>query len=181
MKINPSDIFQRAKNIILNPKSEWTTIDNENNSHSQVLTNYLLWLALIPAICLIIGWSSDFGFGIKLAVKQYLTIIGGTYLTAWIINELAPRYNGVKNFNKAFELVAYCYTAICVAGIFYLFSILGILAFVAGLYSLYTLYVGLKPMMKAPEETNGLYFIVSLICMIGVSLLLGIFIKIVLI
>lgn len=174
MKINPGDIFQRAKNIILNPKSEWIVIDNENNSHSHVFSNYLLWLALIPAISALIGWSSDFNFGIKMAINHFVTIVGGAYLTAWIINELAPRYNGIKNFNKAFELVAYCYTAICVAGIFYLLNILGSLAFLAGLYSLYTLYIGLKPMMKAPEETNGLYFIVALICMIGISIIIGI-------
>ncbi|MCK9628686.1 MAG: YIP1 family protein [Bacteroidales bacterium] len=178
MKTNPGDIFQRAKNIILNPKSEWLVIDNESNSHSHVLSNYLLWLALIPAISVMIGWSSDINFGIKMAIKNFVTIIGGSYLTAWVINELAPRYKGVKNFNKAFELVAYCYTAMCVAGIFYLLNILGSLAFLAGLYSIYTLYVGLQPMMKAPEETNGLYFIVSLVCMIGMSIVLGIILRV---
>ncbi|MEA5006280.1 hypothetical protein SDC9_172982 [bioreactor metagenome] len=178
MKTNPGEIFQRAKSIILNPKSEWIVIDSENHSHNHVLSNYLIWLALIPAISIMIGWSSDINFGIKMAIKQFATIIGGSYLTAWVINELAPRYNGAKNFNKAFELVAYCYTAMCVAGIFYLFNILGSIAFLAGLYSLYTLYVGLQPMMKAPNETNSLYFIVSLVCMIGISIVLGIILRI---
>jgi len=177
MKTNPSEIFQRAKNILINPKIEWSVIDGEDKTHLQVLSGYFIWLVLIPVVCIILGWSADFGFGIQMGIQQIITIIGGAYLTAWVINELAPRYKAVKNFNKAFELVAYCYTAICVAGVFYLFPYLSSLAFIAGLYSLYLLYIGLKPMMKSPEENNGLYFIVSLLCMIGISIVLGIIYK----
>jgi len=181
MKTDPNGIFQRAKHILLNPKMEWPVIEEENGSHIQVLSNYLIWLSLIPALCVLIGWSSDFNFAIKLAIQQIVTTIGGAYLAAWVINALAPRYNAVKNFDKAFSVVAYSYTASCVGGIFLLVNALSILSFISGLYGLYILYVGLKPMMKAPEEANGLYTIVSVLCMIGISIILGLVYKVVII
>jgi len=173
MKTNFKEIFTRAKNIIISPKDEWNVVVTENKPHLEVLLGYLIWLTIIPVVAVLIGWSSYLGIGIKLAIQQIVSVIGGAYFTAWIFNVLAPKYGAVKNFNKAFELVAYCYTAICISGIFMVIPGLRLLSLVVSLYGLYILYTGLKPMMSVPEEKVNNYFIISLLCMIGVSIVIG--------
>ncbi|MDR0812268.1 MAG: YIP1 family protein [Paludibacter sp.] len=172
-------IIQRIKNILLSPKTEWTVIEGENAPHAKVTMGYLLVLALIPAVAALIGWGfvvrySSFGFGIMHALTQFITMIGGAYLTAFVIDMLAPNFGSQKNFNKAFELVAYAYTPALVGGIFYIVPALSFLASLASIYSLVLLYMGLAPMMKTPDDKKTSYFIVSLLVMVAAFILLGI-------
>ena len=167
------NIIERAKGIILKPKEEWEKISQENTSSSVVLINYLIPLALIPAIASFIGYGligygpfSAISFGIKYAIIHLVSIIGGAYLTAFIVDSLAPGFNAEKNFNRAFALISFAYTPMLVAGIFNILPALAVIALLAGLYGLYILYLGIKPMMKAPDDKVTVYFIVSLLILI---------------
>jgi len=179
------EIIDRVKNVLLNPKEEWTTIEAEQDPHVKILTSYLFLLALIPAVCQFIGYGlvghTVFGvhiggtisWGVRQAVISLISTIGGVYLTAFVIDLLAESFGSTKNFDKAFALVAYSYTPICIAGIFYIFPSMAILATIAGIYGLYILYVGLKPMMKTADDKQTVYFVISLVCVIGVSAILS--------
>jgi len=179
------EIVNRVKNILVAPKAEWATIEVEQDSHVKILTSYLLLLALIPAVGHFIGdgligrtvlgihISGSVSWGIRQAITAYISMVGGVYLTAFVINLLAESFGSTKDFNKAFALVAYSYTPMCIAGIFYILPVLSILAFLAGLYGLYILYTGLKPMMKTPDEKQVVYFVVSLISVIVVTVILS--------
>ena len=174
------NLFEQVKNILLTPKQEWNVIASKEEEHVKVLTSYLIILALIPTIAAFIGWGFiglkvffvkvvGVQLGIRYAIIQLVSILGGAYITALVFNELAPKFEAQKNFNKAFQLAAGCYTAICVGGIFYILPSLSWLASLAGLYALYLLYIGLKPMMNVPDSKATSYFVVSLICMIIIS------------
>ena len=178
------DIINRAKQILISPKTEWPIIDNENDPNMVVLTKYVLLLAAIPAVAIFIGDGligySVLGFhvgsisiGFRQAINQYIAMVGGVYITAFVIDLLAPNFGSQKNFDKAFSLVAYAYTPVFVGGIFYIFHPLGILASLASLYSLYLLYVGLVPMMKTPDEKRTSYFVVSLLVMMVAFIVLS--------
>ena len=177
------NIFERAKNILITPGKEWSVIENEDANSSHVLT-YLLLLALIPAICSLIGFGfigynvlgvrvGTMSWGINQAIITYLSMVGGVYLSAFVIDFLASKFEATSSFNVAFKLVAYSYTPMCVAGIFYLFPALSVLVPIGGLYGLYILYTGMKPMLKVSNVKHMTYFIVSLICIIVVSAVLG--------
>ena len=178
------NIINRVKNVLISPKTEWLTIEAENGPHAKVFTSYVALLALIPAVAAFIGYGligySAFGihvgsvsWGLRQAIMQYLSILGGIYLTAFIIDALAENFGAKKDFDRAFSLVAYSYTPIFVAGVLYLLPSLSWLALLAGLYCLYLLYIGLQPMMKAPAEKQTSYFVVSLVIMLLVSIILS--------
>ena len=173
MKTNFKEIVTRAKNIIIVPKDEWNIIVNENKTSTEVLLGYMIWLILIPVFAVLIGWNDHLSYGIKLAVQQVVSIIAGCYLMAWILNELAEKYGAAKNFDRAFGLIAYCYTADCISGIFMMIPALKFLSVLGSLYSFYLLYTGIRPMMNVPEEKVNNYYIISLLCMIGISLLVS--------
>jgi len=180
------NIVDRVKNILVTPKTEWVTIEAERMPSTQLLTSYLLLLALIPAACQFIGQGfigttvlgikvgGTLTWGIRSALTSYLSSVGGAYLAAWVINLLATSFGSEKNFNQAFALVVYANTPAYIAGVFFLLPAMGgVLVFLASLYGLYILYIGLQPMMKTPADKTVVYFIISLICLFAASFVIG--------
>ena len=179
------EIINRVKNVLVSPKTEWSAIEAENEPHAKVFTTYVVLLALIPAVASFIGYGlighSVFGvkvggtisWGLRQAIVQYIAMICGVYVTAFVIDFLAENFGAKKDLNRAFSLVAYSYTPMFVAGVFYLLPSLAWLASLAGLYGLYLLYIGLQPMMKVSAEKQTTYFVVSLVVTILVSVILS--------
>ena len=178
------NLINRAKSILLSPKTEWAVIEPERTDVKTLTLNYLLPLALIPAIAGFIGFGligqnvlgmhiGSAGYGLRYAIVSLVSTIGGAFLTAYIIDLLAPSFGSEKNFLQSFKLVVYSYTPMMVAGVFLIIPALGILATLAGLYGLYLLYIGLQPMKKTPDDKKTTYFVVSLIVVIIGSVVLS--------
>ena len=179
------EIINNVINILLTPKTEWQAIEAENAPHAKVFKTYVVMLALIPAIAAFIGWGligysafgihvRNIGWGLRQAIALYIAMLGGTYITAFVIDALAVNFGATKDFNRAFSLVAYTYTPMFVGGVFYILPSLSWLASLAGLYGLYLLYIGLQPMMKAPSDKQTSYFVVSLIATVAVAVVLSV-------
>jgi len=167
------NIIERAKQIILKPKDEWVVIDQENTSVSDLVTTYLIPLALIPTVASLIGYGfffkfHSFGLGIKYAILYFITYVGGALLTAWVIDALAPSFGTAKDFRKALQLVVYAYTPMLVAAVVLIFPALSPIMLIAGLYSLYLFYLGLQPLMKTPDDKVTTFFVVSLVVLVVV-------------
>ena len=178
------NLINRAKSILLTPKTEWSLIESEQTDVKTLTTNYMLPLALIPAIAGFIGFGlieqnvlgfhiGSAGYGLRYAIVNLVSTIGGAFLTAYIIDLLAPSFGSEKNFLQSFKLVVYSYTPMMVAGILLIIPSLSILATLAGLYGLYLLYIGLQPLKKTPEDKKTSYFVVSLIVVILGSFVLS--------
>lgn len=167
------DIVERAKNIIMTPKTEWLVIAAEEPNTAQIFKGYVLPLALINAIAHIIGLGvigrgmmSSFSWGIAMGLIQFILAFVGVYLSAYVIAYLAPRFGSQQDMGRAVQLVAYCYTPAWVAGILSIVPALGVLGFVGGLYGLYLMYLGLPHMMKTPQDKAIVYLVVSIIAVI---------------
>jgi hypothetical protein len=172
------NLVERAKQIILKPKDEWVVIDQEKTSVVDLVTRYLIPLALIAAVASLIGYGFFFIFhslslGIKYGILYLINYVGGALLTAWVIDALASSFGSTKDFRKAMQLVVYSYTPMMVAGVVMIFPSLSPIMLIAGLYSLYILYLGIKPLMKTPDDKVTTYFIVSLVVLIVVYLVIS--------
>jgi hypothetical protein len=168
--------IERAKKIMLSPKTEWQVIDTEETTASKLLTTYLVVLALIPAI----GWFIGYGLvgynilgvhlgsvsaGIRQAVISYVGTIASAYITAYIITMLAGKFQSKSDFNKAFQLVVYSYTPMFLAGALYIIPSLGTLAGIVGLYGLYIFVSGNCPYDEnARRKSNPLLPFVHHLC-----------------
>jgi len=113
------------------------------------------------------GFTS-FNYGIALALVQLIQAFLAVFLTAFVIDALAPSFGSAKSFGSAVQLVAYAMTPVWVAGIFNIIPTIGWLGSLIGLYGLYLLYLGIVPMMKTPEDKRVGYLIVSIIILIVV-------------
>lgn len=177
------NLVERAKAIVLDPRSVWPTIEREPGDTSYLFTNYVAIFALIPAVCgflgnwLIAGRMGFFG-GLFGAIIGYVLTFVVIYIVAMIVDLLAPTFNGQRNFQSALKLVVYSYTPAWLAGIFLLIPGLSFLS-ILGLYSIYVLWTGIPPMMKSPPERTLVYVLAIVACAIVLAIIIG-FIQLVL-
>lgn len=179
------NLFERAKNILISPKTEWEVIKNEQSTVADLFTKYALILALIPAVAGFIGQSligislGPFGSfkvpvvnGLIYAVLYYVLSLAGIYLVAFIVDALAPSFGATKDMVSSLKVVVYSYTAVWVAGIFQIIPVLAILG-ILGLYSLYLLYLGLNIVKDSPSDKVVGYTVVVVIITIVVYFIIG--------
>jgi Yip1 domain len=176
-------LIDRVKNILFSPSTEWPVIAAESSSVADIYTKYAIPLALIPAIASflafgVFGYSfgplsmkTSIGSALVTAVLTFVLSLVMLYVIAWIVNALAPTFDGQKNALNAFKLVAYSYTASFLSGALVLIPYIGTLSFLVGLYSLYLLYTGLPVLMKNPPAKTMAYFVVSMVCGIVASVI----------
>ncbi len=173
-------LVDRAKGIILSPKSEWSTISGETPNIGQILTTYVLPLAVIPAIAAIIGFGLigmgafvSLSYGLAMGFVHFVSAFIIVYLAAFVIDWLAPNFGSEKNLGRAVQLVAYSYTPAWVAGVLFIFPFLSWLVTLASLYGLYLMYLGLPALMKTPPDKAVGYLVVSIIVLIIVYAVIG--------
>ena len=169
--------MERAKNIIVSPKTEWDMIAKEEPNTQQILLGYIFPLTLLPAISSILGGMifSPFGFafglatGIGTAIVFMVVIMVVVLLSAVLLDAFATSFGSQKNFGKSLQLVAYSITPALVIGILFFIPVLGWLLYVAGFgYGIYILYLGLGPIKQTPEDKKLVYLIISILVLLGV-------------
>lgn len=166
------NLVERAKNIIISPKTEWEVIANEEPNAKQILFSYVLPLAFIPAIASVFGSIifNPFGFGFGLAIGIGMAIIyliisaTSIMASAFIVDALAPNFGSQKNYGRSVQLIAYSITPMFVLGILNIIFFIGWLFMLVGIgYGIYIMYLGLGNIMKTPEDKKVGYLIVSMI------------------
>jgi len=172
-----SKLIERAKRILMSPKTEWPVIAAEPDTTAGLYKNYIAILAAIGPIALFIKMTLigtqvpflgtfrlDMGTGLIQLVLGYVLSLAAVYVFALIVNALAPTFGGQKDSIQALKAAAYAMTASWVAGIGQVLPWLGVLIGLAGgIYSIYLLYLGLPVTMKSPPDKAAGYTAVSVI------------------
>jgi hypothetical protein len=119
------NLVERVKGILLQPKSEWSTIEGEPGSAGYLIPNYVAIVAAIPAVCTFIGTSLigmgyriSLGLGLARAIAVYVLSLIGVFVVAYIIDFLAGTFGARKSPDNAMRVSAYSPTAAWVAGVF---------------------------------------------------------------
>lgn len=174
------NLVDRAKNIIMTPKTEWPVIAAEPANATEILTGYVIPLALIPAVAAVIGngliggaFGASLTFGIGTAVVSFISTVLGVYLTALVTDYMAPNFGSQKDFGRAMQTVAYAYTPAWIGGILGIIPAIAWLGTLAGLYGLYLMYLGLPHTMKTPEDKTIIYMVVVIIILFVISMILA--------
>lgn len=173
------DIRTRARNILVTPDTEWPVIAAETTPTKDLITGYVLPLAAIGAIAGFIG-RSLIGYslpyvgtyrepivsGLVGALVVLVMAIVGVFILAFIINALAPTFNGEQSQSQALKLAAYSYTPAWVAAALQILPPLALLAVLGALYGFYLLYRGLPVLMKSPPDKAVAYTAVVVVAAI---------------
>ena len=158
----PASLIDRAKNILLTPKTEWAVIDGETTTVGKLIGGYAAILALIAPVALLLGMlltpygSYMFGaagFMIQILIVAYAMSLGTVVVLGLAIDALTPSLGGTKNSVQAMKLAVYSGTAFFVAAVALILTGLWWLWLVAGVgYGGYLLWLGMPVLMKVPED-----------------------------
>ncbi|MFI5171116.1 MAG: Yip1 family protein [Chitinophagales bacterium] len=174
------NLIDRAKNIIITPAKEWDVIAAEQPNTQKIITTYVLPLALAAALAAFIGYgfiaSGAMGgmtWGIYYLINVLVGAIAGVFVSAFVIDALAPNFGSEKNIGRSIQLVAYAYTPAWIGGLLAIFPPIAIIGSLLSLYSLYLLYLGMPKLKKTPPDKHVSYFVVSLVVMIVVYFIIA--------
>lgn len=163
------NLVNRAKNMLLTPKTEWQAVSLEQPVNNQIIMGYLVPFVLLGAVAAFIGYGL-IGFGLVLgtswglyqAVLHVIMGIGSIYITAFVVDALAPSFGSQKDFGRSLQFVVYGSTPSLVAGLFGFLPVLSALVALAGVvYSIYLWYLGLGPIKNTPEDKKVIYLVVT--------------------
>lgn len=180
-------LVDRAKNIVVSPKTEWEAIAADPTPTAKVITGYVLPLAAVAAIAGFIGMSlvgmslpflgtyrMGIGWGLALAIYNVIMAVVFVYVIGFIVDALAPTFGGEKNMAQAVKLAAYSYTPAWLASILTIIPALSILVLVGAIYGLYLLYLGLPRLMKNPPDKSAGYTALVVVCAIVVGFIISV-------
>jgi MFS family permease len=174
------NLIERAKNIMMTPAKEWDVVNGEEANVPGIITGYVIPLAGAAAAAAFIGYGfigaafrSGISWGIYQAVLVIVGALAGVFISAFVIDSLAPSFGSEKNMAKSVQLVAYSYTPGWVGGLLAIIPLLGILGGLLGLYGFYLMYLGLPKLKKTPQDKHVSYFVVSLVVMFVVYLVIA--------
>ncbi len=182
------NIVDRAKNIMLTPKTEWDAVAADPTPTQGLVTGYVLPLAALAAIAgfissAVIGTSvpmlgtfrMPMGWAVAMLIYQLVMSVVAVFVLGFIIDVLAPTFGGQKNFNQAIKVAAYSYTAGWLGAVLGIIPYIGwLLGLIVALYGIYLLYLGLPRVMKNPEEKSVGYTVVVVIVAIVVGFVISI-------
>lgn len=168
-------LVERAKAILLSPKTEWAVIAAETPDTGKIVTGYAIPLMLIPTIATFVGYAligtafltASISWGLAYALITFIGGLIGIYLSAAIINALAGTFDSRGDFGRAMQMVVYASTPSWIAGVLNIFPVLSIpITLIAMIYGIYLFYLGLPLVMLTPKEKVVGYMIVAAIVMI---------------
>ena len=179
-------LIERVQAILLKPVQTWPVIAEEPATTSSIYSEYLVFLAAIPAVAGFIGLyligTGAFGVsfhvplvaGLVQMVFSFVMSLVLVYVMALIVDALAPSFSGTRSRLNALKLVAYGATAGFVGGIASLLPALSTLvSLLASLYSIYLIYIGIPVLMKCPQDKAAGYTAVVVLCGIVAAVVLA--------
>lgn len=173
------NLIERIKNILITPKTEWEVINKETATPGSLFTGYVLPLAIFASLGTVIRYflvvgSIGITYMIAGAVIAFIAVLLSFYLTALIVDMLAPSFNSEKNMGKSAQLVAYSGTPSYIGGFLSFIPVIGsFISLAAWAYGIYLMYLGIGLLKKTPEDKKVVYLIVAFVIMIALYFLIA--------
>jgi hypothetical protein len=123
---------------------------------------------LIPALARLVGgWLiggyTPFLAALVGAVTGYALTFVAVFVVALVVDLLAPKFGGQRNYSRALRLTVYSSTPLWLAGIFLLVPGASFLVLL-GVYGLYLMWIGMPVLMHSPKDETLPYLLAVAVC-----------------
>jgi hypothetical protein len=179
-------VIERAKAILLAPRTEWQVIADEATTAQDIYVRYVAPLVAVGVLASLIGGvligipipllgTVRVGIGAALggAILHFVLTFVAVFVVTMIVDALAPTFGGQKDALRALKVTAYSFTPAWVAAILTIVPALGFVAGLLGLYGLYLMYLGLPVLMRAPADKALGYTVVVVLCAIVLNIVVA--------
>lgn len=169
-------VFDQAKAIMTSPDA---TAREFNQETVAVNTIYRSYLAILIAGSVLAGYLGMALIGVNIPpighyrvpiisgffamIVRFVTLSASPFITAKVLEVLAPNFDAKASFERAFKLTTCTMTPGLVGGLLSLIPLFGIFGVLLSLYGLY-LYCKLLPIfVDVPQEKRVVFTVVSLV------------------
>ena len=182
MKIKLSEIVNKVKEVILNPKAFWKSQKEKEEDLSVLLGAYFLPILLVVVLVVFLGEffrSAHFYimFALLKAVREFVLFLLAFFALVYFTNTLIKTFGGEKNIKRVRQLVTYSFTPFLLVSL-----ITGLFPFlypidILGVYSFYIFWEGGKELLTLPEQKRDSYLILTIMVNFFVFGILSIFLS----
>ena len=179
----------RARNLVVSPSQEWTTIAGEFATTGSIYTRYVLPTAAIGPVASTLGtiafgersslatlgdsYAMSVGDALTTGVLEYGLSLVGVWALAMLIDLLAPSLGAQRNPVQALKVAAYGSTPYWFAGALAVLPKLAPIGALLGFYSIRLFALGLALVLKVPRDKAAAYTLLASIGGIIVVLVIG--------
>jgi hypothetical protein len=180
---NAMNAVWRVGAILADPGAGFAGIEDDGSDPAYLLTHYVAPLALIPAVCGFVGAAligvvapgtgivrAPIGPAVLGAIFNYFAAFAIVILVGLLIDLVAPRFGGRRDFGRAVKVAVYAFTPTWLCGVFLLLPGLRFLE-LAGLYGAYLLVKGLPVLMKSPAQPSQSFAALTVIIAAALTLI----------
>jgi hypothetical protein len=175
--VNPAEILNLIKGIILNPDREWKIIKTFNYSWKQVYFYFTIPMAFLSAFAILFFTGVD----IKVLnltpntifIINILGSLGSIALGAYLISKMAPRFEALSSFNSTTALISFSYTPIFLSNIIAsIHPVFAVVNFIGIFYMVIVFWKGLAILLDTPAYKLMGFTIVNLIILFATRLVI---------
>lgn len=175
-------IFTQIKDVILNPKSFWTSLKEDEKTLKKPMVEFFIPLLVIVAVAVFLGEffrSSHFymGYAALKALREVVLFVLQYYIAVFFTNELLKTFGGEKDIHLSRNLILFSMTPFLlvsvVTGLFQFLYVVDIL----GVYGFYLFWLGAKELVVLPEQKKGSYILITIVVNFFVFSFLSIFLS----
>ena len=179
-----SRFVDRVLGVLIAPRQAWTSVQAEQATIREICKRYvfiLLAISLFPAV--VDAFHSNrystgywtLGSGLLAVVWQYLLTMGGLYLSARLISELAPKFGATKDRENAYKLVVYSLTPVFLCTFLYYMTVFPLPYWLVWGYVAILLHWGLKVLLGVEKKKLFAFNAVSFVILLALNGSLGYF------
>jgi hypothetical protein len=163
-------LIPRIKNMIVKPGDTWQTIKTEEATIKSIISQYLIFLAIVPAVAFYFRNSLTELAAVALAGALLFAVLNivGIYITAKLVQVLAPKFEATVTEVDVFKLIAYAMTPAILGTALILLSLSTPLTFIIALYSLYLLYIGFPVLVTCSDAKRLPFSLLSMVIMYAI-------------
>jgi len=146
--------INRVQQVLLHPAAALDSIKAEQVSEKELLQQFVVLVAAVPAIAGLLGSlfeGGNFFRALLWGVLFFCLSVAGVWITAKILTSLAPSFEAKTDYISMLKLAAYTFTPIFLACIFFLIPPIYGLS-ILGIYGFYLFWIGLPRMIQCPAE-----------------------------
>lgn len=173
--INWHAALLRAKNVMANPKGIWAAAKIEEETSSELFQQYVVPLTIISVAAAFIGFTFigfevpligtfrwPFFHGLVYTALSFLLQLVFIFVSAMIVEKLAPMFGASVRRIDALKLVAYSLTPVLIGSLVLIIPSLCWLIYLFMLYSVCLFFNGLPEMTGVGIANRTKYFVCSL-------------------
>ncbi len=183
------NLFSVIKTVLFKPKTIWNTVNENNQEFTKTLTKYVIPITIVAMVSAFLdniidkglinpflGWNYALVSGSIDVSKYAVIIVGGVFLSAFLLDIFAGVFGFEKNFNKHFTLAAFAFTPIAVGTVVLIIPFIGWLYYFISFYPILLMLFAtmernkLNPEIPQGKKTGFLIVSMAVICVVFWSL-----------